>query len=132
MSWKCTKSSLDIRERETNRSFRLLLEHDRGTEQQEHFRRRIQAYKKFLSSGAYKQALGINGVLVAFTTLLSNRVPQMREWTRAELASDTQLHHEGRITFKEWLRYVREWTENVAEHYGSLTDVERVRRLPKP
>jgi hypothetical protein len=43
-----------------------------------------------------------------------------------------QLHHEGRITFKEWLRYVREWTENVAEHYGSLTDVERVRRLPKP
>ena len=84
-------SFLDIRERETNRSFCLLLEHDRGTEQQEHFRRRIQAYRKFLSSGAYKQALGINGVLVAFTTFLNNRVPQMREWTRAELASDKQL-----------------------------------------
>jgi hypothetical protein len=82
---------LDIRQRTTNRSLCLFLDHDRGTEQQEHFRRRIRAYKKFLSSGAYKQALGINGVLVAFTTFLRNRQPQMREWTRAELARDTQL-----------------------------------------
>lgn len=43
-----------------------------------------------------------------------------------------QLHSSGRITFKEWLRYVREWTENVAEHYGSAEDIERLRNIPKP
>ena len=43
-----------------------------------------------------------------------------------------QWHRSGRITFKEWLRYVREWAENVAQHYGSSSDVERVRRVSKP
>jgi hypothetical protein len=84
---------IEIRQRETNRSLCLLLEHDRGTEQQVHFKRRIQAYKEVLSSGAYKQALGVNGVLVAFTTFLPKRVPQMREWTKAELAAHTQLQN---------------------------------------
>lgn len=43
-----------------------------------------------------------------------------------------ELHTSGRITFKEWLRYVREWAENVALHYGSSADIERVRQVPKP
>jgi hypothetical protein len=43
-----------------------------------------------------------------------------------------EMHRSGRITFKEWMRYVREWTENVAEHYGTLADIERVRNIPKP
>ncbi len=43
-----------------------------------------------------------------------------------------QLHWSGRITFKEWLRYVREWAENVAEHHGSQADVERVQSVPQP
>lgn len=42
------------------------------------------------------------------------------------------MHQSSRITFKEWLRYVREWTENVAQHYGSVADIERVRRVPHP
>jgi hypothetical protein len=43
-----------------------------------------------------------------------------------------EMHRSGRITFKEWLRYVREWTENVAEHYGTPADVERIRNTSKP
>jgi hypothetical protein len=85
---------LDIRQRSTERSLSLVLEHDRGTEQQEHFRRRIKAYSAFLSSGAYKQLLGTERVTVAFTTFISSkRVAQMREWTKAELAADTQLQN---------------------------------------
>ena len=59
-------------------------------------------------------------------------------WSEGEAApldgilSINEMHRNGRITFKEWLRYVREWTENVAEHYGTPTDVERVRSTPKP
>jgi hypothetical protein len=86
---------LDVRQRRQNMpdlSLTLLLEHDRGTEQQEHFRRRIRAYGAFLSSGAYKQLLGTERVTVAFTTFVSpKRVAQMREWTKAELATEPQL-----------------------------------------
>jgi hypothetical protein len=49
-----------------------------------------------------------------------------------DIVTINEMHRSGRITFKEWLRYVREWTENVAEHYGTATDVERVRRIAKP
>lgn len=43
-----------------------------------------------------------------------------------------QMHSSGRITFKEWLRYVREWAENIVEHYGTRKDVERFKSIPKP
>jgi hypothetical protein len=86
---------LDVRHRQQNlpeRSLALLIEHDRGTEQQEHFRRRIKAYSAFLSSGAYKQPLGTERLTVAFTTFISaKRVAQMRDWTKAELGADPQL-----------------------------------------
>jgi hypothetical protein len=65
---------LDIRIRRPDSadlSLALLLEHDRGTEQQEHFKRRIRMYKTFLSTGAYKQLLHINSVIVAYTTFIS-------------------------------------------------------------
>jgi hypothetical protein len=83
---------IDIRQRGTNRSLCLLIEHDRGTEQQEHFRRRIRAYMAFLASEAYKQSLSTERITVAFTTFLSaKRVAQMREWTKAEVAAEPQL-----------------------------------------
>jgi Replication-relaxation len=70
----------------------LLIEHDRGTEQQEHFRRRLRTYKAFLSSGVLKQVLNASGVTVAFTTFISaKRVQQMREWTKAELQNELHL-----------------------------------------
>jgi hypothetical protein len=86
---------LDIRVRRRDKpdlSLVLLLEHDRGTEQQEHFKRRIRMYKYFLGSEAYKQLLNTNSVTVAFTTFISaRRVQQMREWAKAELAAEPQL-----------------------------------------
>jgi DNA-binding PadR family transcriptional regulator len=73
--------------------FTLLIEHDRGTEEQQHFKRRIRAYKAFLQSGAYKQLFGVgDNVAVAFTTFTGmRRVTQMREWTRQEVGSDGTL-----------------------------------------
>lgn len=77
-----------------------------------------------------------------FRALLLRReqgyAPPARLWQEGEVApldgivTINQMHSNGRITFKEWMRYVREWTENVAEHYGTPADVERVRRTPKP
>jgi hypothetical protein len=85
---------VDIRQRSTGLCLSLILEHDRGTEQQEHFRRRIRAYSAFLNSGAYKQLLGTERVTIAFTTFVSmKRVMLMRAWTDAELQADAQLHN---------------------------------------
>ncbi len=85
---------LDIRIRRNERNLRLplLVELDRGTEQKEHFQRRIRMYKALLSSGAYQQLSRINSVTVAFTTFISEkRVHEMRGWTLAELADAPQL-----------------------------------------
>ncbi|HEX6477495.1 MAG TPA: replication-relaxation family protein [Ktedonobacteraceae bacterium] len=71
------------------RSLPLLLEHDRGTEQMQHFKRRIRAYRAVLYASMFKQSLGVETVSVAFTTHKGvQRVAQMREWTRQELGSD--------------------------------------------
>jgi len=43
-----------------------------------------------------------------------------------------ELHRNSRITFREWLRYLREWMENIAEHHSSAADVERLKNTPKP
>jgi len=61
----------------------LILEHDRGTEQQQHFRRRIGAYRALLQAGGQTQLFGVEAVTVAFTTFVSyHRIVQMRDWTR--------------------------------------------------
>lgn len=83
---------LDVRQRGTERSLCLILEHDRGTEQQEHFRHRIRAYKAFLTGGGVAQLFNVTRAAVAFTTFISaKRVAQMREWAKAELAAEPQL-----------------------------------------
>lgn len=65
----------------------LFVEHDRGTEQRQHFRRRIRAYITLLRSGAYQEVFGVRSITIAFTTFEgAKRRDQMREWTRAELA----------------------------------------------
>lgn len=69
----------------------LLLEHDRGTEEQQHFRRRIRAYIMLLKSAAYQQLFGVRTITVAFTTFAGvARLRQMIEWTRAELATTNE------------------------------------------
>ena len=86
---------LDIRQRRPSlpdMPLPLLIEHDRGTEQQEHFRRRLRVYKALLSSGTLKQVLNTAGITVAFTTFISTkRRMQMREWTKAELQNEPHL-----------------------------------------
>lgn len=70
-------------------SLPLLLEHDRGTEQMQHFKCRIRAYRAVLYTSMFKQSFGVENISVAFTTCKGpQRVAQMREWTRQELGTD--------------------------------------------
>ncbi len=65
----------------------VLWELDRGTEDQKFFRRRIRSYIVFLKSRAFKTLFSIEYITIAFaTTKDHNRIKQMREWTRKELA----------------------------------------------
>ncbi len=67
----------------------VLLEHDRGTEEQFYFRRRIRAYIMLIRTEAYKELFGTKAITVAFTTFVGKqRLEQMRAWARAELASE--------------------------------------------
>ncbi len=69
----------------------LFVEHDRGTEQRQHFRRRIRAYITLLKSGMYQEVFGVKSITIAFTTFEGEkRCEQMREWTRAELAATNE------------------------------------------
>src|SRR6266566_7186427 len=69
----------------------VLYEHDMGTTEQKHFRRKIRAYLGFLKSGMYKDLLGVKHLVIAFGTPMSdNRKDQMRDWTRKELASTSE------------------------------------------
>jgi len=73
-------------------SLPLILEHVRGTEQQEHFRQCIRAYRALLQAGAHKQLFSVEAVTVAFTTFVSTRrVMHMRAWAYQELQTEPQL-----------------------------------------
>jgi hypothetical protein len=64
----------------------VLLEHDRGTEEQFYFRRRIHAYAMLLRTGSYEQLFGAKAVTIAFTTFQGEqRAEQMERWALAEL-----------------------------------------------
>lgn len=69
----------------------VLLEHDRGTEGPEHFKRRIRSYRALLNNANYEEIFGVKGITVAFTTFVPGRLDQMRSWAGAELR-DTNLH----------------------------------------
>src|SRR5258708_35700569 len=65
----------------------VLLERDRGTEEQVFLRKRIRVYIAMLTTEAYQTLFGSREVTVVFTTFESERrLEQMRSWTRAELA----------------------------------------------
>ncbi len=90
---------LDFRSVLSNGSQRrmpVLLEHDRGTEEQQHFRRRIRAYIMMLKAEAQKDWFGVKSITIAFTTFEGERRrEQMREWTRQELAETKELRAIG-------------------------------------
>jgi hypothetical protein len=67
--------------------FPVFLEHDRGTEQQHHFRQLIRAYLTFLRDDGSRKLFGTPAVTVAFTTFAGDiRLAQMRQWARQEIA----------------------------------------------
>lgn len=64
----------------------IIVEHDRGTEEQKYFRRRIRAYIAFMRAGGPQDLFGVNSMTVAFTTFVGQkRVDLMRQWTLREL-----------------------------------------------
>jgi hypothetical protein len=66
----------------------LLLEHDRGSEEQKYFKRRIRAYIVFLQAEGYKTLFQTQKITIAFTTFTGlTRLAAMREWTEQELAA---------------------------------------------
>lgn len=78
--------------RHGGRRLPVLLEHDRGTEEQHYFRRRIRGYVAFLRGRAYERLFGTTTMSVVFTTFVSaQRVEQLRAWTRAELKGEPSL-----------------------------------------
>jgi hypothetical protein len=68
------------------RRFPVIVEHDRGTEEQYFFRRRIRAYIHMLKNEGYKGLFNVGGINIAFTTSKgAERLKKMREWTIKEL-----------------------------------------------
>ena len=79
---------LDFRNTFNSQHFPVLLEHDRGTEEQLYFKRKIRAYVALLSTQGYRDMFNANTMTVAFTTFEGDkRVHKMREWTRHVLAA---------------------------------------------
>ena len=66
----------------TELGFRVLLEHDRGTEEQQHFKRKIRAYIAAMQRQAFSAHFWAELVTVAITTFVGeHRVKQMCLWT---------------------------------------------------
>jgi len=93
----------------------ILLEHDRGTEEQFYFRRRIRAYAMLFKSGDYRRLFGTGVISIAFTTFKGEqRRDQMRAWTLKELAAEPRLADlfyftslsGGHLTPEVWLHTV--------------------------
>jgi len=79
------------RQNGTEGTIPVLWELDRGTEDQKFFRKRLRAYIVFLKSRAFKSLFTIENITIAFaTTSNHNRLRQMREWARKELAATNE------------------------------------------
>jgi hypothetical protein len=64
----------------------VLVEHDRGTEEQQHFRRHIRSYIAMLKSKAYVELFRVKNITIAFSTLAgAERLKQMHDWALKEL-----------------------------------------------
>lgn len=84
---------LDFRVRvpEGLRRVPILLEHDRGTEEQKYFRRRIRAYILWLKNEGFKKMFQTKSITIAFTTSAGiSRLGRMREWAWQELQSEAK------------------------------------------
>jgi Replication-relaxation len=69
----------------------VMLEIDRGTEQQKFFKKHVRARLLFLANGGYKKLFGTNkGVIAYATTGNQTRLQSMRTWTH-EVATELNL-----------------------------------------
>jgi Replication-relaxation len=69
----------------------VVVEHDRGTEEQHYFRRRIRAYIVFLQNEGFKKMFQTKSITIAFTTSAGvSRLGRMREWTWHELSQESK------------------------------------------
>lgn len=74
----------------------IVIEHDRGSEEQYYFRRRIRAYLVMLKNEGYKNLFGVGGITIAFTTSAGvERLKKMREWTSKELELTGEIQQLG-------------------------------------
>jgi Replication-relaxation len=79
---------LDFRHTERRVRLPVLIEHDRATEAQQHFRRRIRAYIAFLQDQGPRKLFDVGMITIAFTTFAGEfRLAQMRQWAKQELAT---------------------------------------------
>jgi|GEM_PF-1775152 len=79
---------LDFRNTFNTQHFPVLLEHDRSTEEQFYFKRKIRGYLGLLNAQAYRDLFGTTSMTVAFTTFEGEkRLVKMRDWTRQVLAA---------------------------------------------
>ena len=74
------------------RSIPILLELDRNTTEQKHFRRNLRARITFIKQEGYKTLLGTNTVTFAYAVALGGmkRREELRSWARKELASTNE------------------------------------------
>lgn len=69
----------------------VVVEHDRGTEEQNYFRRRIRAYILLLRAEGFKKMFQAKSITIAFTTSAGlSRLGRMREWTWHELSGESK------------------------------------------
>lgn len=78
----------------------IVIEHDRGSEEENYFRRRIRAYTVMLRKEGYKELFGVGGITIAFTTSAGvERLKKMREWTARELEETGETQYRNLFYF---------------------------------
>ncbi len=78
----------------------IVIEHDRGSEEQYYFRKRIRAYLIMLRNEGYKDIFGVGGITIAFTTSAGvERLKKMWEWTIKELEAAGEMQYKSQFYF---------------------------------
>jgi hypothetical protein len=82
---------LDFRQQGTSVHFPVLLEHDRGTEERAHFKRKIESYVAFVKARQFETAFASKRINIVFTTFNGvDRLQEMRTWTRSVLEATAE------------------------------------------
>jgi hypothetical protein len=85
---------LDFRQVGSTDGFAVLLEHDRGTEERAHFKRKIESYVAFVKARQFETAFASKRINIVFTAFeAEERIQEIRQWTRQVLEGEpAQVH----------------------------------------